>query len=109
MATLSHAARALRLPTLALTAALLASACMQPPPPPKVAKLKVIAEPANTTVYINDRFVGTARILAKKAKRLKPGVKYITFKAPGHFPHDVRLKLEPGETKVKMKLRPIPQ
>lgn len=88
---------------------LAASACMQPPPPPKVAKLKVIAEPSNTTVYINDRFVGTARILAKKAKRLKPGFKYITFKAPGHFPHDVRLKLEPGETKVKMKLRPIPQ
>lgn len=89
--------------------ALLTGACMQPPPRPKVAKLTVIAEPEDTTVYINDRFVGTARVLSRKAKRLKPGVKYITFKAPNHFPHDVRLDLPPGETKVRMKLRPIPQ
>lgn len=83
--------------------------CMQPPPRPRVAKLTVIAEPENTTVYINDRFVGTARVLSRKAKHLKPGVKYITFKAPNHFPHDVRLDLAEGETTIRMTLRPIPQ
>lgn len=78
-------------------------------PPPKVAQLRVEAVPDNTTVYIDGRFIGTARILAKKAKRLPPGVKYITFKAPGYFPHDVRLDLPAGLTTLRMTLRPIPE
>jgi hypothetical protein len=35
-------------------------------------------------------------------------VKYLTFKAPGYFPHDLRLPLPTGETTVRIKLRPIP-
>lgn len=85
------------------------SACMGQVPPPRVAHLRVEAVPADTTVYINGRYVASARVLAKKAKRLSPGVKYITFVAPGHFPHDVRLDLPSGETTLKMKLRPIPE
>jgi hypothetical protein len=47
-------------------------------------------------------------VLAVQPKSLTPGVKYVTFKAPDYFPHDVRLELPAGETTVKMKLRPIP-
>jgi hypothetical protein len=91
-----------------LCALLLAAAgCMRAPPPP-VARLKVEAEPETTTVYINGKYAGRAKVLAVKAKELRPGVTYITFKAPGHFPHDVRLRLPPGTTSIKMKLRPIP-
>ena len=93
---------------LVLVLAVGAGGCMQPPPPARMAKLKVIAEPDTTTVYVNSRYAGRARVLAAKPKSMKPGVKYITFKAPDHFPHDVRLKLPPGTTTVKMKLRPIP-
>jgi len=86
---------------------LLAVHCMHAPPP-RMAKLKVIADPPDTTVYIDDRFIGSARVLSVKAKELKPGVKYITFKAPGYFPHDVRLELPAGETTLTMKLRQVP-
>lgn len=93
---------------VALIAAFVLAACVQPPPPPQVAYLRVSAEPSATTVYDNARFLGTARLLAKQPKELRPGVKYLTFKAPGHFPHDLRVDLPPGETNIKIKLRPIP-
>jgi hypothetical protein len=77
-------------------------------PPPEVARLRVIAEPDVTSVYIDDEYAGRARVLAKHPKALRPGVKYITFTAPDHFPHDVRVKLLAGETTIRMKLRPVP-
>lgn len=92
---------------IVVAAAALGQGCMRAPPPP-VAKLMVKAVPDTTTVYINGQYAGSARVLAVKAKELKPGVTYITFKAPGHFPHDVRLRLPPGTTTIDMKLRPIP-
>jgi hypothetical protein len=39
---------------------------------------------------------------------MSPGVKYLTFKAPDYFPHDVRVDLPAGETTIEMKLRKIP-
>jgi hypothetical protein len=92
----------------ALLAMLAAIGCVQTPPETRMAYLKVIAEPAATTVYINDRFVGSAHLLQKQPKALPPGVKYLTFKAPGYFPHDLRVTLPAGETVVRIKLRPVP-
>jgi hypothetical protein len=94
-------------PILLATAAV-CSGCYGHAPPPKVAKLRVLAEPNTTTVYVDDQYIGSARVLAVQPKSLTPGVKYVTFKAPDYFPHDVRLELPAGETTVKMKLRPIP-
>src|SRR3972149_9214900 len=85
-----------------------ASACVRQAPPPQTAKLRVIAVPDSTTVYVNDRYIGSAKVLASQPRSLVPGVKYVTFKAPGHFPHDVRLELPSGLTTVEIKLRPIP-
>lgn len=82
--------------------------CVRPPPPPQLAKLRVLAEPETTTVYVDDRYVGSARVLAAKPRSLSPGIKLVTFKAPGYFPHDVRLDLPSGVTTVRMKLRKIP-
>jgi hypothetical protein len=81
---------------------------MTAPKPTRVAYLKVVAEPRQTTVYSNDRFLGSAHLLQKQPKALPPGTKYLTFKAPGYFPHDLQIKLPTGETIVKVKLRPIP-
>jgi hypothetical protein len=83
-------------------------ACVRSVPPPQLARLRVVAEPETTTVYIDDRYVGSARVLATKPKPLAPGVKLVTFKAPGYFPHDVRLDLPSGVTTVRMKLRKVP-
>jgi hypothetical protein len=98
---------------IAIAAALLAfnvslSSCVRQPPPPQLAKLRVLAEPETTTVYVDDRYVGSARVLAAKPRSLSPGSKLVTFKAPGYFPHDVRLELPSGVTTVRMKLRKIP-
>ena len=87
---------------------LAAVGCQTPSPESRMGYLKVIAEPATATVYINDRFIGSAHLLQKQPKALPPGVKYLTFKAPGYFPHDLRLPLPTGETTVNIKLRPIP-
>jgi hypothetical protein len=82
--------------------------CYTQAPPSRLAKLRVVAEPNTTTVYVDDRYVGSARVLATRPKVFKPGIKFVTFKAPDHFPHDVRVDLPPGTTTIKMKLRPIP-
>ncbi len=83
--------------------------CVKPPPPAPIAYLRVTAVPPETTVYDNDRFLGTARLLAKQPKELHAGVKFLSFKAPGYFPHDLRVELPAGETNITIKLRPIPQ
>jgi hypothetical protein len=82
--------------------------CVRAPGPPPLARLRVLAEPETTTVYVDERYVGSARVLAAKPRSLSPGFKLITFKAPGYFPHDVRLELPSGVTTVRMKLRKIP-
>lgn len=87
----------------------LASCISAAPPRDTFAELRVIAEPDSTVVYFGGRFVGTARNLAKQPAAVRPGVVYATLKAPGYFPHDLRLDLPAGETQVKIKLRPIPQ
>lgn len=97
----------MRFATVLGLALVLGAGCIHTPPPP-VARLRVVAEPDMTSVYVNDEYVGRARVLAKHPKELKPGVKYITFTAPDHFPHDVRVKLLAGETTIRMKLRPVP-
>ena len=91
---------------MALTLA--AAGCTTVPPEARMAYLKVVAEPENTTVYESDRFVGSAHLLQKQPKAMKSGTKYLTFKAPGYFPHDLRVQLPSGETTVKIKLRAIP-
>ena len=98
--------RAVRVGLLALVS-MVAVGCVRPPPP-QVAKLRVEAVPDVTSVYVDDQYIGRARVLAAHPKELKPGPRFITFEAPGYFPHDVKLDLPPGETKLEMKLRPIP-
>ena len=84
-------------------------ACMGEIPRERIATLKVVAVPENTQVYVNGNYAGRATLLQKVGKALRPGVQYVTFVAPGYFPHDVRVDLAPGETEIDIKLRPIPQ
>ena len=85
-----------------------ASGCYSQVVTQQPAKLRVVAVPDTTTVYVEDQFIGSARVLAVRPKSLRPGVKHITFKAPGHFPHDLRVDLPAGTTTIEMKLRKIP-
>jgi len=91
------------------TCALLLAACYGQLPPQRTANLRIIAEPATTTVYVDGEYFGSARVLAEHAKPLAAGQRLVTFMAPGYFPHDVQLDLAPGDTTVRMKLLPIPK
>lgn len=93
---------------LVLVFGLAAIGCMQAPKHVRMAYLKVVAEPPGTTVYVGDSFIGTAKLLEKQPKALPPGVKFLTFKAHGYFPHDLKIKLPAGDTTVKIKLRAVP-
>jgi hypothetical protein len=98
--------RALR--AVPLCAALLLIACYGQMPLARSATLRVVALPATTTVYVDGQYFGSARVLAKHGKSIGPGLRLVTFMAPGHFPHDVELKLKPGQTTIRMQLLPIP-
>lgn len=93
----------------ALACALGLGACYGQAPPQRIANLRIIAEPATTTVYVDAEYFGSARVLAKHGKPVRAGQRLVTFMAPGYFPHDVQLDLAPGETTVRMKLLPIPK
>lgn len=97
----------MRLPALAL-ASLATAGCMYSAARPTQAELQVIAEPAQARVYIDERFAASARVLARRPRKLRPGRHRLTFQAPGYFPHDVLVDLPPGRTTVRISLRPVP-
>lgn len=72
------------------------------------AELRVVAEPSSASVYVEDRFVATARRLASRPARLRTGVHHVTITAQGHFPHDVEVDLPEGVTTIEIRLRPVP-
>ena len=75
---------------------------------PEPARLKVIATPANASVYIDGHYFGRATVLAQEPKALAPGVHLMTVTADDHFPHDMELELPPGVTTLTIELRPVP-
>ena len=77
-------------------------------PRPTPAGLQVIAVPADARVYVDGRFVASARVLAHRAHRLPAGVHQITISAPGYFPHDLETELPPGVSTIEISLRPVP-
>ncbi len=74
-----------------------------------MAELRIIAVPENALVEVNERSVGSARVLAQRPAKLKVGVKRITLTAPGYFPHDLEVNLPKGETKIEITLRAVPR
>jgi hypothetical protein len=77
-------------------------------PREKPAQLRVVAEPANATVQIDERFVGAARVLQKQPASVPPGKHRVTIEAPNYFPHDLELDMPVGVTSLEIKLRPVP-
>ncbi len=92
----------------ALASALLLGACGFQGQPTTRAKLRVVAEPEDARVFVDDRFVATARVLAREPLALRPGAHLLTVTASGYFPHDMQIDLPTGETKIEIELRPVP-
>ena len=85
------------------------AACAGAPAPRETASLRVIAQPPTARVYVEDVYVGNARVLAVRPATLQPGLRHVTIDAPGFFPHDVEVDLRAGETTVRIALRAIPE
>ncbi len=73
------------------------------------ARLQVIAEPEEASVYVDERFAASARVLAQRPRSVRTGSHRITIRAPGYFPHDVEVDLPAGTTTIRISLRPVPQ
>ncbi len=73
------------------------------------ARLKLVTDPPNASIYIDGHYFGRATVLSAEPKALAPGVHLMTVQAEDHFPHDMELNLPPGETSVTITLRPIPR
>ena len=71
------------------------------------AELRVVSDPDGATVYVDDAYFGSARVLEVRPRALPLGRHQVTIKAPGYFPHDLDVDLEPGVTTVRIKLRPV--
>lgn len=91
-----------------LLGALCLGACGGAQRAPEPARVRFIVEPETARVYNEDRFVGAARVLARRPEAFRPGVRHFTITADGYFPHDVELDLPSGLTTVRLRLRPIP-
>lgn len=92
-----------------LASALLAfPACGARQPARQQAEVRFLIEPTEARVYVEDRFVGAAVVLRRRAERFPAGMRHFTVTAPGHFPHDVEVDLPPGTTTIRLRLRPIP-
>ena len=85
----------------------LVSAC-HAEPRPTPAGLTVIARPADARVYVDGRFVASAKILARRPHELAPGTHQITVSAPGYFPHGLETELPAGVSTIEIALRPVP-
>ena len=53
---------------------------------PKHAYLRVIAKPSSATLFLNDKSIGSARVLKKRPQRAQPGTHRLRIEAPHYFP-----------------------
>ncbi|MEC7525616.1 MAG: hypothetical protein VYE22_37385 [Myxococcota bacterium] len=72
------------------------------------AQVRFLIQPPTARVYVEDRFVGAARVLARRPQEFPPGVRHFSITADGHFPHDVEVDLPSGLTTIRLTLRPVP-
>ena len=72
------------------------------------AQVRFEITPDTARVYTEDRFVGSARVLAERPADFRTGPRQLTITADGYFPHDLQLDLPEGTTTVRVSLRPVP-
>ena len=72
------------------------------------AQVRFELEPDTARVYTEDRFVGSARVLATRPAEFRSGPRQLTITADGYFPHDLEVDLPAGTTTIRVSLRPVP-
>ena len=94
---------------LALVLALAGAAC-GPPAAPKTVSMRMVGGPPNASVTVDDTFVGTLDIVARRGVALPPGTHRVSVEAPGHLPWDkvIEAKEGQGPLQLDVKLVAIP-
>lgn len=92
----------------ALSLGLALLGCGGPQRGARPAEVRFLIEPATARVYSEDRFVGAARVLARRPEGFAPGRRHFTITADGYFPHDVEVDLPSGLTTIRVRLRAVP-
>ena len=96
--------------------ALVASFCVLavvacgPPATPKTVSMRVVGGPPNASVTVDDTFVGTFDVVARRGVALPPGTHRVSVEAPGHLPWDKVVEAKEGQSPVRLdvKLVPVP-
>lgn len=96
------------LSTLVLGLAVSIAGCGGAQRAPEPARVRFVIEPDTARIYADERFVGSARVLARRPFQARPGVRRFSITAEGYFPHDLELDLPSGTTTVEIRLRPVP-
>ena len=88
--------------------ALVLAACAAVPVRVEPARLRVIAVPENAAVYVDGRFAGSARLIARRPVAFPASTRHVTVQADGYFPHDAEVELRSGLTTIRVALRAVP-
>jgi hypothetical protein len=104
VAVLRDASRAFLVGCLALGIA----GCGAAQRPEQRAAVRFVIEPESARVYSDERFIGSARVLAVRPAEFRTGRRRFTITADGFFPHDFEVDLPPGMTTIEVRLRPVP-
>lgn len=91
-----------------VAAAGLSAGCAGGPRPAPQAQVRFVVTPDDARVYSDERFIGSARVLARRPASFRAGPRRFTITSEGHFPHDLDVDLAPGETTIEIALRPVP-
>lgn len=82
--------------------------CAGGPRPVAQAQVRFVLTPDTARVYADERFVGSGRVLARRAASFRAGRRRFTITAEGYFPHDLEVDLAEGTTTIEIALRPLP-
>jgi len=75
----------------------------------EAARVRFLVRPPAARIYVEDRFIGAAAVLARRPPSFRPGTRHFTVTAGGYFPHDVEVDLPSGMTTIRLSLRPVPE
>jgi hypothetical protein len=95
---------------LVATACALALSACGPAAAPKTVSMRMAGGPPNASVTVDDTFVGTLDVVARRGVALPPGTHRVSVEAPGHLPWDKLVEAAEGQGPVQLdvKLVPVP-
>jgi hypothetical protein len=89
---------------VALMGSLAVPAC-GPPAAPKTVSMRMVGGPPNASVTVDDTFVGTLDVVARRGVALPPGTHRVSVEAPGHLPWDKVIEAKEGQAPLQLDVK----